>query len=477
MADDQNTSQKSQLKNPSNAPWHLLAQQLGPRLISHLDPRYLDRSIPSNLRYTSVSPQKIALCESTEDVQACVKWLKKYPIEFAIRSGGHSYAAFSSSNGLLIDVSSMKSIEVDPENGLVKVGAGVNTADLLRVLPQYGLMIPTGICPTVGVSGLCLGGGWGYFARQFGLTCDALIETDIIGADGNILPCNSTNNAELFWALRGGAGGNFGINTSFTFNAFEVKPCTAFTAHWYSDDSGTLIGHLQKTLQHFPVTIGARILLITPLVVGTRKPIIQLVGNNFDADANETKKLFKRLFAFSQPFQQSFESLDFWQAHDVLADAMPYDTSFQIRTAYLDKPLNKDAIGTMLNWLERWPGSSFDPVWITSFFLLGGAINSLKRNETAYVHRNAQFLMVMLTAWDKHAKAGTVTQNTHWISSYFDSMQKHVLPESYQNFPDLGLTNWSEAYYGENLKRLQSIKRKFDQDNFFHFPQSIPVNP
>ena len=194
---------RPRLPRLATAAWDDLASRLSGRLLRPGDAMYPAATVINATRYMGCGPAGIAVCVSPEDAAACVTWARETGVPFAVRSGGHSYAGFSTSDGLVIDVKGMRTVSVDPAAGTVTVAGGASNADVGDALKPYGVYFPGGRCPTVGVSGLTLGGGWGFSCRHLGMTCDSLLATEVVTASGEIVTASATEHPDLFWAVRG----------------------------------------------------------------------------------------------------------------------------------------------------------------------------------------------------------------------------------------------------------------------------------
>ncbi|MCY0989542.1 FAD-binding oxidoreductase [Nannocystis sp. ILAH1] len=202
------------------------------RVVYPGDPDYAAARRDYNLRI-DVRPSAIVFAQQPLDVQSAVAWARANGVPPAMRSGRHSYEGFSLvENGIVIDVSSLDSVEYDDATGLAKIGAGAQLLPIYEALAHRNVTIPGGSCPTVGIAGLTLGGGFGLLGRSRGLTCDSLVEVEMVDAKGGIVLASETRNSELFWALRGGGGGNFGVVTSFTFRAAPIGPVAIYRIQW-----------------------------------------------------------------------------------------------------------------------------------------------------------------------------------------------------------------------------------------------------
>ena len=215
--------------SPTDADWSALASGLQGNLIRPDNAQYPVARQLFNPRFDTILPAAIAYCVSPADVQTCLAFVQRFGLPFTPRSGGHSYAGYSASTGLVLDITSMNTVTANATTGLATVGAGARLIDVYSALAQQGLALPAGTCPTVGIAGLTLGGGVGVLGRKFGLTCDNLLSAQVVLANGSILTCDASHNPDLFWALRGGGGGNFGVVTSFTFQAHPVSSLSLFT--------------------------------------------------------------------------------------------------------------------------------------------------------------------------------------------------------------------------------------------------------
>ncbi len=282
----------------SPADWQDLARSLDGRLLQKDHPDFRRIAKPWNLYYTSTLPEGIARCASAEDVRTSLLWAASHDVPLAIRSGGHSYAGYSTTSGLLIDVSSMNEVDVPDAEGRVRAwGRRAQRQCLCRLRP-VNRAITHGRCMAVGVAGLVLGGGIGFSQRRRGLTCDQLTETEVITAAGDRLLCNERENADLFWACRGGGGGNFGVNVSFTFQTFPVDAMTVFKLVW-TDRLDEILPAALDLLPTTPDRLGCK------LSVETTTPIeLELMGQLVGTEA-ELRALLAPLYRIGAPAKRS----------------------------------------------------------------------------------------------------------------------------------------------------------------------------
>ncbi|MFE1599627.1 FAD-binding oxidoreductase [Methylobacterium sp. ID0610] len=455
-----------------------LASDLRGRIVLPGDPGYAYAAWPNNARWADVHPRAIVMCASESDVRACITLARETGIPFAIRSGGHNYAGFSTTDGLLIDVKAMNGVTIDAKNGLVTAAAGTSNQDMADALRGTGFAVPSGRCPTVGTSGLVLGGGWGFAATKAGLTCDSLVSTAVVTADARtrVAQDGPGGTDDLFWAARGGGGGNFGVHTAFTFRLHEVSDVTTFNIVWPAERQVELMLALQAIQLGNPTTLSTRT-KVAPARAGvpTRGDLkVQTYGLYWGSPA-ALREVMAPAFTLAAPGVAEITGMSYWAARDYLVTDDPLGM-YDIRSRYVERGLSGEALETMLTWMTRWPGGSVRQDNMGILFAIGGKVKEKRPTDTAYVHRQADFIFEMETAWGAIDTPEVVARQLAWLAEYFEAMQRFVIPQSYVNFPSRDLPNWKLAYYGENLPRLCAVKRKYDPDNLFRFPQSIPLS-
>ncbi|KMO35654.1 oxidoreductase [Methylobacterium variabile] len=449
------------------------------RLIRPGEPGYLVAAWPNNARWADVYPSAIAMCVDDHDVRACIDWARQEHQAFAVRSGGHNYAGFSTTRGLLIDVKPMSGITLDPKNGLVRVQAGASNQDMADALRATGLAVASGRCPTVGTSGLVLGGGWGFSATRYGLTCDALRATEAVTADGTLRRASDRPGEEndLFWAARGGGGGNFAAHTSFTFALHEVGDVTTFNIVWPAKRQVELMLALQEIQLAHPREVATRSKIAPATAASSRRDQlrVQTLGQFFGPPAR-LRELLAPAFALAEPIVAEINGLNYWSARDYLVTDDPTGL-YDMRSSFVEDRLGGDGLDTMMAWMERWPGGSLRQDNMGILFAVGGQVKAVAPEATAYVHRRSDFILEIEASWSPLDTPDVVARQRAWLAEYFAAMQPYVQPRSYVNFPSRDLPNWQHAYYGRNLPRLSAVKRQYDPDNIFRFPQSIPLDP
>lgn len=456
----------------SPSAWADLARGLKGPLLRPGDAGFPAFAQPNNLRYAQ-EPGGIARCASVEDIQTALRWVRRNEVPLVARSGGHSYGGYSTTPGLIIDVSLMNQVSVHPEEPRVTVAGGVRGREVFEALERRGAAITHGRCPSVGLAGLVLGGGLGFNTRRHGLTCDQLLETQLVTADGELLTCNETENADLFWACRGAGGGNFGIHTSFTFRTFPVDRVTLFSLEWQSRPEEVLAA-LDTVLARAPDTLGANLSVgAVRAASGGTGQTVSLLGQFFGSPA-ELTELLAPAYAVSAPDPQKtrLQELPYWKAQELLSvEGKP--GYYHQRSRFADGPLGARALATLMEWSQRWPGTSGSAAF--TMMLTGGAMNRVAPEATAFVHRRSHLLCYIRFTWGAQDAPVLVQRSMDWLSGFDDAMRPFLSGSSYQNFIDPTLPEWERAYYGGNLERLMQIKSQVDPRNTFRFPQSIPA--
>lgn len=333
----------------SRGAWQELAGALAGRLLPG-DADFARIAQPWNLRFAAILPGGIARCVSAEDVRTCLLWAQANGVALVARSGGHSYAGYSATTGLMIDLSPMNQVDYDAGSGLARLGGGARNADLYRNLRPVSRAVTHGRCGGVGVAGLVLGGGIGFNQRLHGLTCDQLVETEVVTAAGELLRCTEREHADLFWAWRGGGGGNFGVNTSLTFQTFPVDMLTVYQISWTSN----LDSLLPAMLDLLPATterLGGKLSVINDGSGLTMDLLGQIVGT-----PGELQALLDPLYRLAQPSRETVQVRSYWDGQDFLSedDAPEYSHD---RSRYVFRPVPADGARTILEYLRRWPGT------------------------------------------------------------------------------------------------------------------------
>ena len=457
-----------------------LAGQLRGSVVLPGNARYNQSRLVFDTRFDAIKPRAVVFCESTADVQRTVRWARRHSVRIVPRSGGHSYGGYSTTTGVVVDVSRLNGIALDG-HGHAVVGAGARLIDVYAHLAQFGRTVPGGSCPTVGIGGLALGGGVGFASRKFGLTCDNLLEATVVLADGTAVVCNASRHPDLYWALRGGGGGNFGIVTRFVFRTHPISQVAIYTLEWPWSDAKAVVQAWQQVAPHAPDGLFS-VLNLNNAVGG--HPRITSAGQ-FLGTVDQLRAAIKPLSDAGAPTRFTVASHGYLDAQRIWAGCsattiaechLPPQgnltrSTFKGKSSFANRPLSPTGIATMLGQIEAraGTGSGSGIILLDSY---GGAVNRVRKSATAFVHRDALFSMQYLAYWSPSAPAGP---NLRWLSSFYAAMRPFVSRFAYQNYIDPDLAGWLQAYYGTNLNRLIQVKRRYDPQNVFHFRQSIPV--
>lgn len=451
--------------------WQALRERLSGPLLRPGDRGYDALSTPNNLRYAATRPAGIARCRSVEDVRAAILWAGETGVQPVVRSGGHSYAGFSQTDGLLLDVSPLSAVTFDRSSGVATIAGGARNAHVYAGLRAAGVAVTHGRCMGVGAAAFLLGGGVGFNMRAHGVGCDRMIETEMVTAAGEVVTADARRNEDLFWASRGIGGGNLGVHTAFKLQSFEVREMCLFRIGW-SAQAGVIAAALLETLAGAPDRLGSKITILVsaPERAGEGARLAINLQGQLDGPADELRDLLAPIYRIAAPARETIEVKPYWEAQAILSE----DGSagrYQERSRYLTQT---EAIGTLpdvLDLLTRFPGLSLPAE--AKFFQTGGAINRLAPDATAFVHRRNDWLFSVEIGWDQADGAAAVDRALAWQADIYGAVSRRASGGAYQNFVDPSLEAADAAYHGANLTRLRAIKAKYDPGNLFRFAQSV----
>jgi FAD/FMN-containing dehydrogenase len=432
--------------------WQELAEAVAGEVVRPGAAAYDALRRPAIARFAGAHPEAIVRCKTPEDVAAALAFARSARLPIAVRSGGHCFAGRSTTEGMVLDVSPLQSVTV--EGGRATVGAGARLGDVYDALDAHGLTIPAGCGPTVGVSGLTLGGGLGILGRLHGLTSDALRAAQVVLADGRIVTCDDAADRDLFWALRGAGGARFGVVTSLVFETVPAPPTTAFELLWAPADAAALLAAWQAWAPAAPDALAASLLL--------NADGDALRVRVFGAMAGSETETMAQLSELPLPAAATVQPGSYREAKRFLSGLGEADEEDErhphSKSEFFAQRLPADAIDALLAHLRTAPAPAeldFSP-W-------GGAYTRVARDATAFAHRDARFLL-------KHAivvEPGAAAAGREWLARSWELAHPFGTGGVYPNFPDTDLDDWDVAYHGANRERLLAVKRRCDPDGVF----------
>jgi FAD/FMN-containing dehydrogenase len=470
---------KARAARPADPRLRALATMLQGTLITPGGSGYDSARVAYNERYDAAHPIAIARPVSVGDIQKLVRWAHTHGVRPIVRSGGHSYAGYSTGSGLVVDLRQLDGVSFDRRTGLVTVGAGTRLIDIEVALAQHGRAIPAGSCATVGIGGLAQGGGVGLASRAFGTTSDNVVSLGIVTADGRYRICEKGSNDDLLWACRGGGGGNFGVVTHFTLRTHAVSSASYFFADWSWAAAADVVELWQSFMPHAP----ERLFSICTLSAGGGTPSVQVFGQYLGSEEALQSALSPlravpglRLTTGSSSYLDAqlrwAGCLGKTPAQCHLAGEAPGGTlaraEFAGKSDYLARPLSAAGRATIIRWIEQAAahGPTAASLLLDSY---GGALNRPAPDATAFVHRDAIGSAQYLVYWGSGGEQAALS----WLRGFYGAMRPYVSGFAYQNYIDPDLATWAHAYYGANYPRLQAVKRDVDPNGLFRFRQSI----
>ena len=418
------------------------------------------------------TPAIIVRCAGVSDVINCVKFARKYNLDLSVRGGGHNVAGNAiCDGGLVIDLSKMKSIRVDPHSQTTRAEPGVVWRELDHETQQFGLAVTGGLVSSTGMAGFTLGGGIGWLARKLGLTLDNLLSVDVVTADGKLLKASASENSDLFWGVRGG-GGNFGIVTSFEFKLGKIGPIIfgGLVIHPL-EDGKEVLKYYREFVRHTPDELTTIAVFLTappaPFIPEKihHKKVLALAGC-YCGSLEEGEKVLKPLRTFRAPLVDMFQPMPYTVIQSFLDEAAPPHLQNYWKSEYLSE-LSDDAIGTIIENFAVVPS----PLTAVHIHQMGGFLGRVPEEETSFSHRSENFILNIVGTW---SDTGENEKNMRWVRDFFAGMKQYSSGAVYVNFLGEEGADRVKAAYGEaKYKRLVELKRKYDPTNLFHLNQNI----
>jgi FAD/FMN-containing dehydrogenase len=447
-----------------------LSDKVRGRIITASDADYDDARAVYNGMHDR-KPGAVIQCVDSADVMAVVTASRDSGLDLAVRGGGHSVPGFGTiDDGLVIDLSPMNYVQVDPAKKVAQVGGGATLGDVDHATYPFGLAAAGGVVSTTGVGGLTLGGGIGYLTRSVGLTIDNLLSADVVLADGRQVTASDYQNEDLFWALRGG-GGNFGVVTNFEFQLHEVGDIVGGPMFFEYEDATAVLqcyrDYMTRAPEQFGCFFGWQIAPDLPFIPEDR------VGDLFcvlvacwNGPHEEAEQVLKPLRQAAEVKAQFVEVMPFPTLQSLFDDSVPKGMQNYWKADFITE-LTDEAIAAHVEHGKKTPHIS------SSMHLhpINGAAQRVGAGETAFGHRDKNFAPVIVGIWDDPADNDA---NTQWVKDYYEAIHPHSGSDGgYINFMSGDDDDRAPANYGANYERLAKVKAAYDPDNLFHVNQNI----
>jgi FAD/FMN-containing dehydrogenase len=415
------------------------------------------------------TPAIIIRCYDVADVIAGVNLAREHDLPIAIRGGGHNAAGLGTADdAVVLDLAGMHAVQVDPWNRRVRVEGGATWGDVNHATQPFGLAVPAGVVSTTGVGGLTLGGGFGYVSRGFGLTIDNLLSAEMVLADGSFVTASETEHPDLFWAIRGG-GGNFGVVTAFEFVAQSVDMVTAGVLFYPVDKAGDLIRRYREFIKDAPRELG----IFFGYTMTPPAPFIP--------EEHHLKNMAKMVFCYNGPEADARQVVEPFLAMDPAIELvwyMPFEafnSAFDVlfppgRLDYWKADYVTEISDEMVAVHERYATAMPNPSSIMHIYSVNGAIQDVEPGATAYSHRDANFVHVILVTDED---ADRMQQHIETVRNYYDALRPLSAGGAYVNFMMDEGDDRVRATYRDNYPKLQEIKARYDPDNRFRINQNI----
>jgi FAD/FMN-containing dehydrogenase len=418
-------------------------------------------------------PALIARCADEADVQAAVNFARERGVLLAVRGGGHNVAGKAvCDDGLVVDLSAMRGVQVDPVRRTARVQGGATLGDLDRQTQAFGLAVPVGLVTATGVAGLTLHGGMGWLTRKYGLTLDNLISVEVVTADGQLRRASETENADLFWALRGG-GGNFGVVTTFEFRAHPVGPEVWFLASMYPlSQARTVLRFVRDYMAEAPEELGVLATLwsapdeafVPQEYRGA--PAVMVLGC-YSGPPAQGEGVIRPLREIAPPLADRSGPRTFLDVQGFFDADYPNGMFYYWKSVYLED-LSDEVIEIAVDRAARRPS----PLTSLDVWFLEGAMNRVPADQTAYARRDVKYGLAFESNWTDRRQSDA---NIAWTRAVFQDMQCFARG-TYLNFPGFmeDADRLLQGAYEANYGRLRAIKAKYDPGNLFQGVLNIP---
>ncbi len=430
-------------------------------------------------------PQIIVYCSGFADVVRCIRFAKAVGLQPVCRSGGHSTAGYSVNDHMVIDVSGINYVRVDPDARIAWVGAGANFAQINAALELYGLHMPGGGCETVGVAGYMQGGGYGFTSLMFGMNCDHVLGVQMALADGSVVRANAKENPDLFWAIRGGTGNNFGVLLEIEYHLQELRPVWGFGFKWplqtveqiAAASQALQVWQANFTGNAAPPNLGNEAMLGYTLGPDnqTLAPYFLVRGmfNGSEAECQQALEPLLKLMPDVNQYRDIWRSGTYRDLNiylltypTVLPPEVPYSARSLAKSHIVERYLTLEECSAIIELYRASPNEDN----FIGFEAYGGAVNAIAPDATAFCHRTASMDVFLFSFWLREMSRESATA---YVDQFDGVLQPLSNGHSYQNYPNRRIEDFGNAYFGANLPRLLKVKKVYDPDDFFTFPQGL----
>jgi FAD/FMN-containing dehydrogenase len=422
------------------------------------------RSIPNAM--IDRRPAAIARCTGAADVIACVRFAREHDLLVAVRGGGHSVAGKSvCDDGLMIDLSAMKGIRVNPSRRTVRAETGMTLGEFDRETQAFGLATTLGVVSRTGIAGLTLGGGWGHLHAKFGLALDNLIGADVVTADGRLLTANADENQDLFWGLRGGSG-NFGIVTSLEYRLHELGPIFGGAVFHPAAKAAEVLRFFREFSEIIPDEL---VIQCGSFTLPDSTPVFA-VAACYCGSPSGGEKVLKPLRTFGPPLADSISAMSYLQLQSMFDPFFPPGRQTYVKSNFIHD-LNDDAIRAIAEFSGKSPSPfSFAP-FVEHWH---GAATRVGVTDTAFPHRQHSYNLMFWSNWESPFES---EKNIQWTRTSWNALRPFLLEGSYGNYLSDEGDPFARAAYGPNYDRLVALKNRYDPTNFFRMNHNIkPAN-
>ena len=406
-------------------------------------------------------PAIIARCADAADVVTCVGFARAQRLDVSVRGGGHSVAGKAVCDGaLMIDLAAMKGIRVDPANHSARAEPGLRLGEFDRACQKFGLASPTGVAPDTGIAGLTLGGGIGWLNGEHGLACDNLLSVDIVTADARLRVASPTQDADLFWAVRG-AGPNFGIVTSFEYRLHPIGPVLAGGVVYPLAKAGRVLRFYQDFADGCPDELSTTAALRR---ADDGTPVVQ-IGVAWCGPLDEGERQLARLRSFDAPITDTIAPMGYVELQSLMDPVFPRGRRHYWKSGFLRR-LEPAAIEVLAEFAATVP-SFHTPVVLQQ---MHGAAARVPSGATAFAHRHEQLEYLILSQWTTREDD---ERNTRWTRELHAALKPYADSAAYVNDLDLDEADRIAEAYGVNYERLGALKNRYDPTNFFHLNHNV----